>query len=177
MQAGFVSMNPQVRQLLAEAGVVPTTVEQIAPAMMSRIDAMTFDVHREALMMGQCSGSGIIAGASYGLMSMAEEHTPRTLTTDMVAACLATRQSPDGSWAVTDVRAPLSGNAIMWTALAVRSLEAYPAPGLGRQLPAPIARGRAFPQTVETHDTPEAAVKLLGLVWSNAPSAVIARQA
>src|SRR5205085_2249773 len=96
---------------------------------------------------------------------------------DMVAACLATRQSPDGSWAVTDVRPPLSGNAIMWTALAVRGLEAYTPPALRSRLEPRIARARAFLQTVETHDTQEAAFKLLGLVWANAPSAMIARQA
>jgi hypothetical protein len=65
----------------------------------------------------------------------------------------------------------------MWTALTVRGLEAYTPPGLRQQLPQRIARARAFLQSVETHDTQEAAFKLLGLVWSHAPSGVIARQA
>jgi ankyrin repeat protein len=81
------SLPAMARTLASAHGVV------VSSAVAAHPDEATLSVwtaQREAFMMGRCSGSGFIGGASYGLMSMAEEHTPRTLTTDTVAACLAT---------------------------------------------------------------------------------------
>ena len=68
------------------------------------------------------------------------------------------------------MRPPLSGRSpILYTALAVRGLKAYSPAGRRDETSARIARARAFLRTA----APDQAFKLLGLIWSGAPSAEI----
>jgi hypothetical protein len=122
-------------------------------------------------------GSGYVPTVTYGLASMAEEKTPANSVTDSVAVCLASRQSPDGAWRVNDVRPPLSGNAFLYTALAIRGLDAYAPPALRGEMQRRIELARSFLVDARPHDTQDEAFKLIGLVWAKASPAHIAAQA
>ena len=166
---------PAMARSLASARGVP-----VAAAVASHPDEATMSqwkARRDAYMKGRCGGGGFIQGTSYALVSMAEERTPRNALTDMAASCLATRQSPDGSWAASDIRPPLGGSSILFTALAARGLDVYTPPGVRPQFEPRLARARGFLQAAQARDTQDAAFKLLGLVWTKAPAAEISRQA
>ena len=92
---------------------------------------------------------------TYGLTAMADEGLPANGITDSAAVCLASRQSPDGSWKVNDVRPPLSGNPILYTALAIRALDAYAPPALRVDTQRRIDAARAFLLQAEPRDTQE----------------------
>jgi hypothetical protein len=107
---------------------------------------------------------------------MAAEGAPRTKVTDAAVTCLASRQYPDGSWPAIDVRPPLGGSPVVFTALAIRSLDRYMPDAMRVRTDAQIARARDFLRGVHPRDTQDAAMKLLGLVWAQAPAADISTQ-
>jgi ankyrin repeat protein len=118
-QTGCVSCHNQSLPAMARqaASLHGVTVE---PAVASHPDEATLRQWKprvSASFAGACGGSGYIPTATYGLVSMADERMPANVITDSVAVCLASRQSPDGSWKVNDVRPPLSGNPVLYTCL------------------------------------------------------------
>jgi hypothetical protein len=178
-QTGCVSCHNQSLPALARqaAGMSGIAVER---AVASHPDEATLRMWKPRLsanFVGACGGSGYIPTATYGLVSMAAERMPANGITDSVAVCLASRQSPDGSWKVNDVRPPLSGSPILYTALAIRALDAYAPPALRADTDRRLEAGRAFLLRTEPHDTQEETMKLMGLVWANAAPAGIAAQA
>ena len=168
------SLPAMARQFSAARGLV------MKPDIVAHPTRATLDVWRQqrsAYMVGRCGGGGFVQSVGYGLMSMAAEGAPRTPVTDAAVTCLASKQYPDGSWASADVRPPLGGSPVVWTALAMRSLDRYMPPGLRAHADRRIEDGRNFLLRAETHDTQEDAMKLLGLVWGRAPEAEVSNQA
>jgi hypothetical protein len=136
-----------------------------------------WDQVRQNLLVGNCSVFGFIQNVSYGMLGLAEEGVPASPTTDAVTSCLSGLQKPDGSWEGTDVRPPLSGRTpIVYTALAVRGLETYAAVGRRDETAARIASARDYLRKASADGTQDEAFKLLGLIWSSAPSAEISAQ-
>jgi hypothetical protein len=143
----------------------------IEPAVAHHPDQVTLDIwasRKTAQFTGRCGGNGYLPTVGYALASMAEEHTPASMVTDSVVVCTAGRQSPDGAFRVTDVRPPLSGNEIVYTALTIRGLVAYAPPALRSEMQRRSGLARSFLLTAQPHDTQDHAFKLLGLVWTNA---------
>jgi ankyrin repeat protein len=178
-QTGCVSCHNQslpalARQVAATRGI---TVERAVASHPDDATLRMWTPRRNASFTGACGGGGYVPTVTYGLVSMGEEGTPANSVTDSVAVCLASRQSPDGSWKVNDVRPPLSGNAILYTALAVRALDVYAPPALRADTQRRIDAARAFLLQAEPHDTQDEALKLMGLVWAKAPAGDIAAQA
>jgi ankyrin repeat protein len=178
-QTGCVSCHNQslpamARQMAGARGIV------VAPAVASHPTEATlkqWQPRRNASFTGACGGSGYIPTVTYGLVAMAAEGRPANGITDSAAVCLASRQSPDGSWKVNDTRPPLSGNPILYTALAIRALDVYTPPALGADRRRRLDAARAFLMRAQPRDTQDEAMKLIGLVWSNASTADIAPQA
>ena len=141
---------------------------------------MAWEPAREDLLLGRVNGiriGGFTGTAGYALLGLAEEKTPSSPFTDAVALALASQQQPDGSWNVGDIRPPLfDSSAIHYTALAIRGLDIYMPPGLRAEADARIGRGRAFLEAATSRHTQDEAFTLLGLVWSRATPAAIARQ-
>jgi ankyrin repeat protein len=167
------SLPAMARQLAAVHGL---TVE---PAVASHPDQASLTMwtpRRNASFLGRCGGSGYVPTTTYGLVSMAAEGSASNSVTDSVAVCLASRQGTDGAWRVNDTRPPLSGNALVYTALAIRSLDVYAPPALRAEMQRRIDAGRAFLSHAQPRDTQDEAFKLMGLVWSEAPRAEIAAQ-
>jgi hypothetical protein len=168
------SLPAMARRLASMGGIA------VEPAVASHATEATlrqWKPRRNASFVGACGGSGYVPTVTYGLVAMADEGVPANGITDSAAVCLASRQSPDGSWKVNDTRPPLSGNAILYTALAIRALNAYAPPALQGDTHRRIAAARTFLLQAETRDTQDDAMKLLGLVWAKAPSSAIAAQA
>jgi len=129
-------------------------------------------------MLGQEGGiGGFMENTPYGLWALAEEGVPANATTDAVVYRLLELQRPDGSWTELDFRAPLGGiSPIKFTALVIRGVDAYPPPALQQQVKARIAKAREYLRRTTPEDTQDEAFRLLGLVWSGAPAAEVARQ-
>jgi hypothetical protein len=152
----------------------------IDPAVAHHPDQVTLGVwtpRKNAQFTGKCGGNGYLPTVGYALASMAEEHTPANMVTDSVVVCTAGRQSPDGAFRVTDVRPPLSGNEIVYTALTIRGLDAYAPPALRGEMQHRVELARSFLLKSEPKDTQDQAFKLLGLVWTKAGPADIAAEA
>jgi len=167
------SLPAMARTLAAARGVT------VAPAVASHADAATveaFRTRRNAAFAGKCGGSGYIPTITYALVSMAEERTPSSTMTDAAAVCLASRQSDDGSWKVSDIRPPLSGNPIVFTALAIRALDVYAPPALRAETAGRLARARAYLTAASPQDTQDEAFTLMGLVWARAEPSQVAMQ-
>lgn len=178
-QTGCVSCHNQSLPAMARSAVSTRGVS-VEPAVASHPTTATlrqWKPRRNASFVGACGGSGYVPTVTYGLTAMADEGMPANGITDSAAVCLASRQSPDGSWKVTDVRPPLSGNPILFTALAIRALEAYAPPALRADTHRRIDAARAFLLQSQPRDSQDEAMKLIGLVWAKAPATAIAAQA
>jgi ankyrin repeat protein len=166
---------PAIARQLASARGVP-----VEPAVAAHPDAVTLETwarRRNGHFVGRCGGSGDVPTMAYALASMVEQGTPSSIVTDSAAICLASRQSPDGAWHVNDIRPPLSGNAFLYTALAIRSLDAYAPPALRAEMGRRIDVARSFLLGAQPNDTQDHASRLMGLVWSKAAAAEIASEA
>jgi ankyrin repeat protein len=178
-QTGCVSCHNQSLPAMARSVAMMRGIN-IEPAVASHATAATlrqWKPRRNAGFVGACGGSGYVPTVTYGLVAMADEGMPANGVTDSAAVCLASRQSPDGSWKVNDVRPPLSGNPILYTALAIRALEVYAPPALHAETARRIDMARAFLLQAEPRDTQDEAMKLIGLVWGRTSPAAIAAQA
>lgn len=167
------SLPAMARKLASERGI------RVEPAVASHADEATLAMwtpRRNANFVGRCGGGGYIPTVAYGLASMAAQGSPANTVTDSQVVCLASRQSTDGAWKVSDIRPPLSGNVFLFTALAIRSLDAYAPPSLRADMQRRIERARSFLLAATPRDTQDEAFKLLGLVWSRAASADIEAQ-
>jgi len=112
----------------------------------------------------------------FQMLAFAERGAEPNFATDAMAHWLAQTQRADGSWWESDLRPPLASGTIHPTALAVRALSAYAPPVMRRDVSARIARARDYLLGATPADTQDEVFKLLGLVWSQAPDAEIARQ-
>jgi hypothetical protein len=74
-----------------------------------------------------------------------------------------------------DIRPPLTASSIVGTALAVRALDQLAPAGRRAEFAARVERGRDYLRVATPEDTQDAAFRLLGLVWSRASAADIAR--
>jgi hypothetical protein len=136
-----------------------------------------WDQSRENFLVGNCSVFGFIGNVLYGMLGLAEEDVPPSLTTDAVTSCLSGLQRPNGSWEGSDIRPPLSGRTpVVYTALAVRGLMTYAAAGRREETRARIARARDYLRKTTPDGTQDEAFKLLGLIWSSAPRSEISAQ-
>ncbi len=85
---------------------------------------------QENMAVGASSIGGGNANFSYELTAMAETGFAPNFVTDAAALALLRWQRSDGSWLIADIRPPLGGNPITWTALTIRSLRQYAPIGL-----------------------------------------------
>lgn len=129
-------------------------------------------------LLATCPRPGFLVGTTKALLGLAEEGVAPNHVTDAVASCLATLQQPEGDWRLpgTDIRPPLTGSAIVSTALAIRGLKEYMPPGRRDEVKMRIDRALSFIRTAPSQGTQDETYKLLGLVWGGAPAAEAAAQ-
>ena len=135
------------------------------------------NARREAMILGDTTNGGFQPNAAYTLLEMAEDHMAPTINSDVNVIGLASRQNADGGWSMgNEIRPPLNGGRMTGAALAIRALREYAPPGRREALASNIARAVAFLRRNQPPDTQEQAFKMLGLIWSGAPSAEVVKE-
>jgi hypothetical protein len=114
------------------------------------------------------------------LTALAALDVPANPATDALVANIAATQAADGSWHIAggvNERPPAEESGIMRTALAIRSLKVYGAPGRGEEMRGRIAKARDWllGQTAVTSD--DCNMQLLGAHWAGADAATLKRLA
>jgi ankyrin repeat protein len=167
---------PAIAAKLAGARGVP--VDATLATHPSQATLEFWKRQRENLMLGQESGiGGFMENTPYGLWALAEEGVPANVTTDAVVYRILELQQTDGSWTELDFRPPLGGiSPIKFTALVIRSVDAYAPPALEQEAKARIAKAREYLRKTAPEDTQDEVFRLLGLIWSGAPASEVARQ-
>jgi hypothetical protein len=103
---------------------------------------------------------------SYTLIGLAAEHYAADEITDAMARVIAAWQSDDGAFhPLPAMRPPIEASSVTATALSLRALQLY-----GSQPDERIARASQWLRTITPRTTEERAMRLLGLVWANAPA-------
>ncbi len=103
------------------------------------------------------------------LMSAQAAGIPPDLTTAVYAARMMNWQR-DGHWVTSDFRPPHSSSLFTATATAVRAIRHYVPRELTSARDAAIADARRWLLTTPPQSTEDAAFRLLGLIWADAPA-------
>lgn len=111
---------------------------------------------------------------SYALAGLAAEGYPADETTAAMAHLISTYQRPDGSFIVLGIRPPLESSAFSAAALSIRALQAY---GKDADRDERVERARRWLETAKPVTGEDGSMRLLGLAWAKAPSAVLAQAA
>lgn len=151
----------QVREDLAQKNVqdiVATFRQAAAPAMQA-----------QATIPG-----GVALTVGYGMMALAAERHPLDKVTAAMTHWVLATQMPDGSWLGNGVnRPPIESSTVSHTAIAVRGLTLYPIPARKPQIDKALATARNWLQSAETPAAEDRAMRLLGLVWTNASASAV----
>jgi hypothetical protein len=116
-----------------------------------------------------------VANVSYELAAMAEARYQPNFVTDAAALALLRLQRADGSWLIADIRPPLGGNEILWTALTIRALKTYLPAGLRARGDQAVQRGRTYLIDHPGRTAPDYAAAMLGLHWAGGADKDVAR--
>ncbi len=111
-----------------------------------------------------------VSGHGYTLLSQATLQTPASDFTDAAGFYLTAKQLEDGRWVSTSHRPPMEDSSFTVTATSLRALKVYP-PRTGGATA--IANGRKWLMGATPTHSEGRAMKLLGLIWSDAPKAEI----
>jgi len=125
-------------------------------------------------MLGDPTVGGEALTAGYALVALAASgHAADTMTAATVHWILA-RQMPDGSWLGNGLnRPPSEYSLISHTAMAVGGVKAYSSPNLRKQIGESLRKAGHWLIAAEPGSAEERAMRLMGLVWTEAPRAVV----
>jgi ankyrin repeat protein len=104
------------------------------------------------------------------LNALSDTGVHHTLSTQVFARRIASRQLTDGRWVTIDVRPPQSFSTVTATAVAVRAVRDHLPPEMHALRDEVSARARRWLETVSPADTEERTFQLLGLSWVGASS-------
>ncbi|MCU1382618.1 MAG: Ankyrin [Acidobacteria bacterium] len=110
------------------------------------------------------------------LVALAAENVPPNPVTDMIAANLAATQAADGSWHIQNGlghRPPSAEGAISRTAMCIRSLAVYGAPGRRGEMTARIGKARQWLAAAKPLTSEDGNMQLLGLYWADGNAAAL----
>jgi len=134
--------------------------ETVATMMLAR---------RESMLQAMTDGGGQHSVA-YSLGGMAAQDLPADEITDAMAVHLAAGQMEDGSWSTAPDRPPVQYSDYTTTALSIWGLSKYAPEGRREVFQEQIERGVAWLLAAPSSETiEEAAFRLLGLGWGDAP--------
>jgi ankyrin repeat protein len=124
------------------------------------------------MMLGDPAVGGEAITAGYSQMALQAEGQPLDTTTAAISHWLMARQMPDGRWLGNGVNRPPSEYSIIsHTALAAGGLKSYPLPGRSRDVAESLRRARTWLLAAEAKSAEERGMRLMGLVWTDAPRA------
>jgi len=115
--------------------------------------------------------------AAYSLVGFEAEGQPADELTDALVHYLVIHQHQDGSWPPEAYRPPEDGSAFLFTALALRGLQAYAPKGRSAEISARLAKARRWLLTTQPAETVDSVFQLLGLKWAGAQAETIEKAA
>jgi ankyrin repeat protein len=106
----------------------------------------------------------------YAGFQLASENTPPSQTTDAMVHNIAAQQRTAGNWhAGWIARPPMADGDFSRTAMAIRLLRLYGAPGRKADLDRRVTRAASWLATAQPRTTEDLDMQLLGLKWSGTP--------
>jgi squalene cyclase len=122
------------------------------------------------MMMGDPAVGGEAVTAGYVQMALAADGHPMDTVTATITHWLIARQMPDGRWLGNGVnRPPSEYSTISHTAIAAGGLKAYAVPGRQNEITERLRRAQRWLLAAEPKSAEERAMRLMGLVWTDAP--------
>jgi ankyrin repeat protein len=122
------------------------------------------------MITGDPAVGGEALTTGYSLMALAAEGHPLDTVTATMTHWLIARQMPDGRWLGNGInRPPSEFSTISHTAIAAGGLKSYTLPGRRNQISESLRRARQWLLAAEPKSAEERAMRLMGLVWTDAP--------
>jgi len=115
--------------------------------------------------------------AAYALVGLAAEDQEPGPLTDALVHYLVLHQRQDGHWQPEAYRPPDDGSPFLYTALAVRGLQAFAPPGRKKEIADRIARAGGWLLAAEPAETVDRVFQVLGLTWAGAAARDIEKAA
>ena len=127
------------------------------------------------MMMGDPAVGGEAITTGYAQMALLAEGHPPDVTTAVMTHWLMARQMPDGRWLGNGLnRPPSEYSLITHTAIAAGGLRSYPLPGRKGEVAESLRRARGWLLAAPATSAEERAMRLMGLVWTEASRAQVA---
>jgi len=124
------------------------------------------------MMLGDPAVGGEALTTGYAEMALLAQGQPLYTTTAAMTHWLMARQMPDGRWLGNGLnRPPSEYSLISHTAIAAGGLKSYPLPGRRSEMEDSLRRAREWLLAAEPKSAEERAMRLMGLVWTDAPRA------
>ncbi len=175
-QAPCISCHHNALPALAAATVRRKGIEINETNARKNLDALLafFGNAQPRMMLGDPAVGGESLTAGYAQLALAAEGHPLDTVTATISHWLMARQMPDGRWLGNGInRPPSEYTPIGHTAIAVAGLKSYPIPGRGREVTESLRRAQQWLLTAEPRSAEERGMRLLGLVWTDAPHAAV----
>jgi len=172
--SGCISCHHQNITDMAAAESRAHGVKVSADAIMARMKMLAEGPPPPMLMERMDIGVPEIFAAT--LTSLAALGVPPDAVTDKLVANIAATQAADGSWHAQNGagdRPPAEEGYITRTALCIRALKAYGAPGRAGELNERVTRARRFLEAATPVTADERNMKLLGMLWAGADAATL----
>ena len=127
------------------------------------------------MMMGDPAVGGEAITTGYAQMALLAEGHPLDVTTGAMTHWLMARQMPDGRWLGNGLnRPPSEYSLITHTAIAAGGLKSYPLPGRKGEVEQSLRLARGWLLAAQPKSAEERAMRLMGLVWTDASRAQVA---
>ena len=134
-----------------------------------------FQSNAPRMMQGDPAVGGEALTAGYALMALAAEGHPLDTVTATMIHWIIARQMPDGRWLGNGLnRPPSEYSTISHTAIAAGGLKSYSLPGRGNDISHALRQARQWLLAAEPKSAEERAMRLMGLVWTDAPRSRVA---
>jgi len=170
--AGCISCHHNAMPALAAAAARRKGIDLDEGRARKNVDDMLtfFKTNAPRMMLGDPAVGGEAITAGYVQMALAAEGQPLDTVTATITHWLIARQMPDGKWLGNGVnRPPSEYSTISHTALAAGGLKAFSLPGLQNEITERLRRAQRWLLAAEPKSAEERAMRLMGLVWTDAP--------
>jgi ankyrin repeat protein len=173
-QATCVSCHHNTMPALAAAAAARKGIEvDQGKARKNLDDILTFFTSAvPRMMLGDPAVGGEAITTGYAQMALSANRHPLDTTTAAMTHWLMARQMPDGRWLGNGLnRPPSEYSLISHTAIAAGGLKSYPLPGRRREIEESLRRAREWLLASDPKSAEERGMRLMGLVWTEAPRA------
>src|SRR5262245_23033273 len=173
-QATCVSCHHNAMPALAAAAAKRKGIEvDQVRAQKNLNDIVTFFTAAvPRMMLGDPAVGGEAITTGYAEMALLAEGRPLDTTTAAMTHWLMARQMPDGRWLGNGLnRPPSEYSLVTHTAIAAGGLKTYPIPARKNEIAETLRRAQTWLLAAEAKSAEERGMRLMGLVWTDAPRA------